>query len=293
MADNVLVSAGSGTTVAADEVVDATLGTVKVQFVKVMDGTLDSTTKLKIAAEDAAHGSGDGGIMLLAVRKDTAAALAGTDGDYIPLIVDANGALHVNVGTPALPSGAATAAAQATESTLTGAVTETAPATDTASSGLNGRLQRIAQRITSLIALIPAALTGSGNFKVAVQEALPAGTATIGATLDAGPAQTLTRTFTTSADMTTAAAITPAPAGGQRVYAVDILVSVGAAMNVLIQMETSANVLARLDFAGAGATQVTLRGILMGDADAKKLMGKTSAAGQVSFTAITFSAVAS
>lgn len=41
---------------------------------------------------------------------------------------------------------------------LTGALTETVPASDTASSGLNGRLQRIAQRLTSLIALIPASL---------------------------------------------------------------------------------------------------------------------------------------
>lgn len=39
-----------------------------------------------------------------------------------------------------------------------GIITETAPATDTASSGLNGRLQRIAQRLTSLIALVPASL---------------------------------------------------------------------------------------------------------------------------------------
>ena len=39
-----------------------------------------------------------------------------------------------------------------------GIITETAPATDTASSGLNGRLQRVAQRITSMIALLPAAL---------------------------------------------------------------------------------------------------------------------------------------
>jgi len=46
-------------------------------------------------AEDVAHASGDTGLMMLAVRKDTAAALAGTDGDYIPLIVDANGRLHV------------------------------------------------------------------------------------------------------------------------------------------------------------------------------------------------------
>lgn len=35
--------------------------------------------------------------------------------------------------------------------TKTGALTETAPATDTASSGLNGRLQRIAQRLSTLI----------------------------------------------------------------------------------------------------------------------------------------------
>lgn len=50
-----------------------------------------------------------------------------------------------------------------------GIVTETAPATDTASSGLNGRLQRIAQRITSLIALVPASLgqkTGANSFAV-------------------------------------------------------------------------------------------------------------------------------
>ena len=50
MADNIAVSAGSGTTVAADEVVDATLGTVKAQFIKIMDGTLDGTTKAAVGA---------------------------------------------------------------------------------------------------------------------------------------------------------------------------------------------------------------------------------------------------
>lgn len=39
----------------------------------------------------------------------------------------------------------------ATDDTIHGALTETAPTTDIASSGLNGRLQRIAQRLTSLI----------------------------------------------------------------------------------------------------------------------------------------------
>ncbi len=50
--------------------------------------------------------------------------------------------------------------------TALGGVTETAPANDTASSGLNGRLQRIAQRLTSLIALLPTSLGASGGLKV-------------------------------------------------------------------------------------------------------------------------------
>jgi len=48
-----------------------------------------------VKAEDTAHTTGDYGAVVLAVRQDTAAALAGTDADYIPLIVDASGRLHV------------------------------------------------------------------------------------------------------------------------------------------------------------------------------------------------------
>lgn len=53
-------------------------------------------------AEDAAHASGDIGVMALAVRNDTASALAGTNGDYIPLTTDSSGRLHVNVGNSTL-----------------------------------------------------------------------------------------------------------------------------------------------------------------------------------------------
>ena len=45
--------------------------------------------------EDAAHASGDRGIMALGVRKDVAAALAGADGDYQPPIFDMFGRKHV------------------------------------------------------------------------------------------------------------------------------------------------------------------------------------------------------
>lgn len=47
-----------------------------------------------------------------------------------------------------------------------GAVTETAPASDTASSGLNGRLQRIAQRLSFMIGLLPTALGAGGGLKI-------------------------------------------------------------------------------------------------------------------------------
>lgn len=134
-------------------------------------------------ASGPATSGGDVVTLMGAVRLDSPASFVAADFDRTLLLTDANGRLHVI--TP-LPSGAATETTLAsvlTQSdfdTKAGSLTEAAPATDTASSGLNGRLQRIAQRITSLIALVPAALTGSGNFKVAVQEAMPAGTNNIG-----------------------------------------------------------------------------------------------------------------
>jgi hypothetical protein len=68
---------------------------------------------------------------------------------------------------------------EANDSQRIGTVTETAPASDTASSGLNGRLQRIAQRLTSLIALVPTSLgqkTMANGFAVTIasdQSAVP------------------------------------------------------------------------------------------------------------------------
>lgn len=95
---------GSATPISAD----GTNG-LDVDVTRVIPGT---TSTALGKAEDAAHSSGDTGVMALAVRQDTATQLAGTDGDYSPLITDASGRLHVNVGASALPTGAATAAKQ-------------------------------------------------------------------------------------------------------------------------------------------------------------------------------------
>lgn len=65
-----------------------------------------------------------------------------------------------------LPSGAATDASL-------GNLTETAPATDTGSSAINGRLQRIAQRLTTLITATGSPMQNSGG-TVGISGTLPA-----------------------------------------------------------------------------------------------------------------------
>ena len=83
-------------TVASHAVTNA--GTFAVQVDALSPGTAASNLG---KAEDAAHTSGDVGVMAMSVRQDTAAALGGTDADYQPLITDGSGRLHVNVGNTA------------------------------------------------------------------------------------------------------------------------------------------------------------------------------------------------
>ena len=58
-----------------------------------LDVNIASGAVITQYAEDAVHTTGDTGNLSLVVRNDTLAALAGTDGDYAPLQVDADGAL--------------------------------------------------------------------------------------------------------------------------------------------------------------------------------------------------------
>lgn len=119
----------------------------------------------------------------------------------------------VTVTSSALPTGAATSAAQSTaattlstiatnttsiataanqssELTLVGPVTETAPATDTASSGLNGRQQRIAQRLTTINTTLGTPFQAGGSIGNTTFAATQSGTWNIGTvtTLPALPA---------------------------------------------------------------------------------------------------------
>lgn len=103
----------------------------------------------------------------LITQTDTVETGIGDVGDAA-VITDANGSLTGKLrglvkwafermpaalgGTTAANSFPVTLSIDGQFVTSTGALTEAAPANDTASSGLNGRLQRIAQNVTSLIA---------------------------------------------------------------------------------------------------------------------------------------------
>ena len=71
---------------------DAVLDAIKTDTQEIEEAV--ETIETAIKAEDAAHSSGDTGIMSLAVRNDDVAALSGTDGDYSPLQVNAAGSLY-------------------------------------------------------------------------------------------------------------------------------------------------------------------------------------------------------
>lgn len=84
-----------------------------------------------------------------------------------PVVQAVTGTVIANTGLDI--SALSTATNQTTTNNLIGEVTEATPSTDTASSGLNGRLQRIAQRLTSLIGLFPSSLgskTAANSFAV-------------------------------------------------------------------------------------------------------------------------------
>lgn len=144
MVDNVAVTAGVGTTVAADDI-----GGVMHQRVKLSLGP-DGT------ANDAVAGSGVNGV---GVQRMTIA----------------------------------------TDDVVIGGVTEAAPATDTASSGLNGRLQRIAQRITSV-------LTGIGAISDAAWSTGDGSVVALLKTIAGGTLDTSAVTVKTTAEYETVAA---------------------------------------------------------------------------------------
>ena len=97
------------------------------QLFKQLEGG-DGTRVRLDKAEDTPHASGDGGYMLLAVRRDTEGSLTDISGDYHPFLVDGSGRLRVQLGAVALGAGqtlkqAAISASATGDNTIVAAVT--------------------------------------------------------------------------------------------------------------------------------------------------------------------------
>lgn len=109
--------------------------------------------------------------------------------------VTANAGTNLNTSALALDSTVAKDATISTTNTEIGIVTETAPASDTASSGLNGRLQRIAQRLTTLITNLGSPFQAGGSIGNTSFTATQATGTNLHVVVDSAPTTAVTGTF--------------------------------------------------------------------------------------------------
>ena len=129
-----------------------------------------------------------------------------------------------------------------------------------------------------------------GDVDVTSLPALAAGTAAIGATKDNGPETAGTFTYTTSADMTTAASIGPAPTGSQKSVLLQAVISTDTAMQFTIQMETTAGAERQSWYLPANGSVIFVprHPVKLGTAD-KRWQGLASVAGNVAISTVTTS----
>lgn len=221
-------------------------------------------------AEDGAHTGGDVGIQMLGVRNDThTTAFSGTDGDYTPIGVDSSGKVGIR-GTFA---------------------------EDAAHTGGDLGLQVLTVRQDTAAALSgtdadyqPLITDGSGRLHVNVGN-IAAGTNLIGNVKLAGPSWTrvlgVSGAHVASADASGAAAsVTDAPTAGQKIVVHHINVSVDTTLRVDFKEETSGTIFLRLYMLANTTMQIPLNGMLKLATADKKLQVQTSAAGNISVTAI-------
>lgn len=204
--------------------------------------------------EDAASASNPAGPMSMARRRD---ALTGSevsaDGDNIALNATSKGELHVKHADaiPVTDNG--------------GSLTVDGPLTDA---------QLRATEVPVSLASVPShAVTNAGTFAVQAT--------------DAGANWSQSRKLVSSSDASGADVDgSDAPTSGQKVVVDDVLVSVDTAMRVDFKEETSGTVIFSMYLPASGTAQFTPRGKMKLDTANKKLLVRTSAAGNIRATVL-------
>jgi hypothetical protein len=204
------ITGGAGDASAANQVTgNASLASIDGKMVAGA-GAVGASTQRVVAATDSPEVATLGAVADAAATQGSTGSVSAKLRTVTSQLNTTNTSLGtIDAGIPAALGAAAMAAAMpvtiATDDARIGIVTESAPASDTASSGLNGRLQRIAQNLTTLNtsvnasnAQLPTALgatTASASLSVT-----PASDATFTPTAQGrSAAVTLTRTADTNA----------------------------------------------------------------------------------------------
>lgn len=223
MADNVAITAGTGTTVHADEYTHSTLGSGKTQLVKLVDGTLDSSTAI------AAGGGVEAGALRVTIASDstgqvklaagtasigTLAANSGVDIGDVTInnatiavtqsgtwdevgINDSGNSITVdNGGTFAVQ--AATTIADGAAVTLGAKADDKSPATDTTAVSVMSVLKQIS---ASVQAPPSQAVTNAGTFAVQAAATLAAETSKVIGTINVAASQTIGVTQATAGNL--------------------------------------------------------------------------------------------
>lgn len=183
-------------------------------------------------AEDAAHSSGDVGVMALVVRNDVRGTLAGTDLDYAPFQVNASGDLRVDgsavtqpVSLASVPSHAVTNVGTfAVQATLAAGAASIGKAEDVASADADVGVPSMAVRKAT-----PANTSGTdGDYEFlqmsvgrlwtssTIDAALPAGANVIGAVTQSGTWNV--GTITTVTTVSTVTAVSDAQVQGKAAH---------------------------------------------------------------------------
>ncbi len=217
-----------------------------------VSGVIPGTAATSLGkAEDAAHSSGDTGVMALGVANSTHTTALASDGDYIPLATDLTGKLGIR----------GTWGEDAAHTTGDLGLFVLAKRTDVSasSSGTDGDYS---------------AINVDEKGKVWTHECVDV-------------ALGVTSAAFTSADASGGAtAITDAPTSTKKLVLTDMLISVGSTLTLTFTEETSGTVIAKMYMLANTSFHFNPHGkIKLATAD-KKLMVQTSGAGNVAITAL-------
>lgn len=226
-------------------------------FVRLSDGNSAITTlPISVASLPSHPVTNAGTFAVQATMIDGASVTIGSKADAKSSATDTTAItimqvlkqISASVQAPGLPTGASTETSLGTRlseadfDTKTGSLTETAPASDTASSGVNGRLQRIAQRLTSLIALVPTSLgqkTKAASFAVTIASDQDALAVTPSAVVDTSATGNITIQDTSSTDTTTNSQLSMHLITGTPTVGSSVQVATGGRSSVVIQVAAS------------------------------------------------------